>query len=609
MQLVAHERNFWRSVLYRVIDIVIFLAERNLAFRGTIENIGERSNGNFLGTVELLAKYDPVLSQLLARIEASPVSPNNYLSNRIQNEIIQLVADRVITANLDELKKNKYFALILDCTPDLSHKEQMSLCLRYVDCVSGTGIDINERCFGYLNVPDTTGEGLLNSFLDKAREWGLDIKDCRGQSYDNGANMKGKHKGVQARMLQMNPRALYVPCSAHTLNLTVSDGANVNAETVTFFGTITRVYILFSSSPNRWAILKEHVPSNLHRATETRWESWIKALRPLRYQLAKVIDALDALDTYAVGRADGVTAAEAKFLSAVVSSWKFMVSIAIWFDLLFEINKTSKLLQAKEMSIDAQMAEIQRTTAFVQTYRNDGFVSAMVTAGEIADEVGLSQEERVFPTVRTRRKKRQFNYEMEDEIAGSSEDKYRTDFFLQVVDQTLASLHSRFEGMLEVFDTFGFLFSKANIIKLRDEKQLTKRCGDFQQKLGDIDSCELERELLRFVARQPDSSEGDGLESPRRVLDYIYKSRLEEVYPNFAIALRVLLTLPVTVATAERSFSTLKLIKTFNRTTMGDERLSSLCIISVESARARTLDYRTLVDQFAENKCQRSRFQ
>lgn len=49
--------------------------------------------------------------------------------------------------------------------------------------------------------------------------------DMRRQGYDNGSNMKRKQSGVQKRVGDINPRAFYVPCSAHSLNLVVNDAA------------------------------------------------------------------------------------------------------------------------------------------------------------------------------------------------------------------------------------------------------------------------------------------------------------------------------------------------------------------------------------------------
>ena len=63
------------------------------------------------------------------------------------------------------------------------------------------------------------------------------------------------------------------------------------------------------------------------------------------------------------------------------------------------------------------------------------------------------------------------------------------------------------------------------------------------------------------------------------------------MYPNLCIALRVLLTTPVSVATGERSFSKLKLIKTYLRSTMTDKRLCGLSMIAIERHVARKLDF------------------
>jgi hypothetical protein len=79
----------------------------------------------------------------------------------------------------------------------------------------------------------------------------LNIDDIRGQGYDNGSNMKGKERGVQKRLLDINPKAFYTPCGCHSLNLVLCDIANSCPKAISFFGIVQRIYTLFSSSTKR----------------------------------------------------------------------------------------------------------------------------------------------------------------------------------------------------------------------------------------------------------------------------------------------------------------------------------------------------------------------
>ena len=69
--------------------------------------------------------------------------------------------------------------------------------------------------------------------------------------------------------------------------------------------------------------------------------------------------------------------------------------------------------------------------------------------------------------------------------------------------------------------------------------------------------------------------------------------------------LMLFLTIPVTVASAERSFSKLQLIKSYLRSSMGQSRLSGLAILSIGNARARHLDIKDLIDNFAQRKARK----
>lgn len=92
------------------------------------------------------------------------------------------------------------------------------------------------------------------------------------------------------------------------------------------------------------------------------------------------------------------------------------------------------------------------------------------------------------------------------------------------------------------------------------------------------------------------------------MLNYIYSEKLLDLYSNLSIALRLLLTLPVSVASGERSFSALKLIKNYMRSTMGQERLTGLALMSIERDVPQSLDMEDIVIAFAENKARKQQF-
>jgi len=63
--------------------------------------------------------------------------------------------------------------------------------------------------------------------------------------------MVGQYSGVQARILNQNPRALVMQCAAHRLNLVLGDTAKSSTLAANFFSTVERLYTLFSASTGR----------------------------------------------------------------------------------------------------------------------------------------------------------------------------------------------------------------------------------------------------------------------------------------------------------------------------------------------------------------------
>ncbi|GBM06123.1 hypothetical protein AVEN_134591-1 [Araneus ventricosus] len=98
------------------------------------------------------------------------------------------------------------------------------------------------------------------------------------------------------------------------------------------------------------------------------------------------------------------------------------------------------------------------------------------------------------------------------------------------------------------------------------------------------------------------------IQNPIEILKFFSCNNRSTAFPNLFIALRILLTIPVTVASGERSFSKLKLIKTYLRSSIQQERLNSLAIMSIESEISRSLDLDKILKDFAEKKARKIAF-
>lgn len=593
---INDEKMRWVSILERLIQIVLFLSGHNLSFRGSFDKLNTFNNGNFLGLVELLEKFDPVMIEHLRRI-INKETLIHYCSKTIQNELINLLGSEVRKKILSMVKEAKYFSIILDCTSDVSHVEQLSITLRFVDVDE---IQVRECFIAYKPVTDSTGEGLTSLFLDNIiQNYDLDMNDCRGQGYDNGANMVGKDKGVQARILRQFPRAFFNTCGCHSLNLVVADAVKTSVKSISLFGILQRLFVLFSASTKRWDIMKKYVKSlSLKKICETRWESRISSLEAVRFQYPNIIDALIKLYEETD---DPVFASEAKSLAEHMEGFEFLFTLVIWYDILFQVNIVSKAMQSETMDISNASKLLEKCLIFVTEYRNTGYSTAIITAKDTASEAEIKP---VFKAVRIRRKKRMFGYEASDEMPSDPEELFKTTVFYPIIDTIESALKTRFEQLSTFNTTWSFLY---NLKTIPDEDRLQEVCINLEAILtdgdkSDISGNELKQEILSIRNLLNDS--GEPL-LPLKVLQLIHENKWQDIFPNLWTALRILLTITVTVASGERSFSKLKLIKTYLRSTMLEDRLSDLAILSIENDFAKSLNFTEIIQQFASAKARK----
>ena len=175
-----------------------------MALRGHTEKFStadEGANiGNILALLKLLAEYDLLTANHLQHAKENPGSVS-YLSPDIQNEFINLLACTIRDKLLTSIKRSKYFGILLDLTPDLGHREQLSEVIRFVDIDFVTkNVVIRESFLGYIEIHAKDAATLETVITEKLELNNLPLADCRSQCYDNAAVMTGHISGLQQRI-------------------------------------------------------------------------------------------------------------------------------------------------------------------------------------------------------------------------------------------------------------------------------------------------------------------------------------------------------------------------------------------------------------------------
>ena len=236
----------------------------------------------------------------------------------------------------------------------------------------------------------------------------------------------------------------------------------------------------------------------------------------------------------------------------------------------------------------------------IQDLRNTGTAELFLQAKSVAEDLNI---EASFPSKRRRKVKRMPSEEAEDERHQLTAEQLFDIECNIVYDRILAEITSRFELLQEVVSDFSFLDGK--VLFGTPVRDLKKAAADLALKYSDdLDSTEFQIELESFK-HQAKALLNMKEPSPLELLQTVHRLALGDVYPNIEIALRLFLTMPVTVATCERSFSKLNLIKNFLRSSMGQERLSGLAILSIEHDLTSKLNFDDVIDTFAAAKARK----
>ena len=208
-RVISKNRHYVRSLA----EVILLSAQQGLALRGHGDSMDDPSKNPEV-LVNLPSKHDDVVRKQLVD------GPRNasFLGHAIQNELIEVMAGKMIKKFQNELNQASYYTIIADETKDISKKEQLSIIVRYV--YSGL---VHERFIKYVHATELDAASLTENILQIISQMQLSIDRCVSQCYDGASVMSGACSGVSARIKELNPRAVYIHCCAHRLNLALVD--------------------------------------------------------------------------------------------------------------------------------------------------------------------------------------------------------------------------------------------------------------------------------------------------------------------------------------------------------------------------------------------------
>ena len=192
-------------------------------------------------------------------------------------------------------------------------------------------------------------------------------------------------------------------------------------------------------------------------------------------------------------------------------------------------------------------------------------------ANIVAEKWSINPE---FSKTRQRKVKRHFDELCEDERLQDPESLFKVNIFYRVLDIIINQLKSRFLPMNEIVSNFSVL--QPSTLRILNDTDLLKKALEFVDKYKEDISDSFAREILSFRSTFRNEIEKSSCIRDLADLLIIKNHFMLCSFPEVCTALMLFLTIPVTTASAERSFSKLKLIKTYLRNSMGQDRLRNL---------------------------------
>lgn len=290
----------------------------------------------------------------------------------------------------------------------------------------------------------------------------------------------------------------------------------------------------------------------------------------------------------------------AKGLKKKLESFEFVLILTIWEHILRPFYMVSKKLQSIDSNLDNACECLKSAISIIQNLR-EKYEELVASATNLCNSWGIS--------VNNNQHRRIYSKNVYGDLDGDkrqdiTEENLRVKVFLPLIDTALVQLNNRFIGLQKVVDEFNFL--NPHVILQSSEDNLVKATYDFILYYEKDISSDFTRQMLSLKEVIIDSL--SSMKTIKDLANYILENDMASLFKDILTACIIFISLPVTVASAERSFSKLKIIKNYLRNSMGQERLSNISILNIERSRTKELNVSKIIDDFANQKARKKNF-
>ena len=576
---ILKQQFFHRKMLLKVLSTLRYLVRQGLAIRGH-----HHDDGNL---IQLLNCRSEDITSL-----RSWMLDRKYLSHDIINEQIAMMAQWVLNTLITDIKNGD------------SGIEQFVVCLRWV----GKDYLVNEDLISLVDVEQTDSATLTDKLKLLLSTNGFYLRNCRGQAYDGAANMSGCINGVAMRILNEQPKAHYMHCAAHSLNLCLQDCSTQCKSVRDASSMTTEISTIIRSSPKRLAqfrhLQEELSPGvpGLKPLCPTRWTVRTESLHAVIKNYPIIMKELDVINEEAKGESSrkslGVVALMEKFSTYFGLKMSLMVFSAM--------EQLSRTLEYRDINAQEVLSSVKMANNFLERQRSDSafnlFYEAVVREAEsITNEPTLPRQRQIPHRINDGCCNYQFS---------SPKDYFRQQYF-ETLDLLRSEIMWRFNQ-----PTFDIMSEMENMLvhscNQIDENKDYKNFDEMYKDDIDINKLKIQLSLLPDVLKTSNEEHKIGIKKVTKVKTICEmfnvckfpKTMLSEVDK----VLRLYLTLPLTSPSAERCFSGLRRLKSYFRSTMTQKRLNQLMLLYAHNDRVDELHLPDIAKEFIQKNPRRTSY-